>query len=338
MTIDHAILRALLAAPGTAVSGEVLAETSGVSRASIKKHIDHLVKVGYPISATPKKGYTLGRKLPDIWCADEITARLELARRSPQALPWQPVLFRETASTNDLALREGQTGTPEGWVALAESQTAGRGRARREWNSPPSSGLWCSLLLRPTGPPAYVTRLTLLAAVALAEALDHVAEGRFHVDIKWPNDLQIEGRKLGGILTEAQVEPGGVQFAVVGFGLNVNRSENSFPDDLRRKATSLQIAAGRSFRRAELLTSILLHVEKYYPMPFSAVRELWKARCVTLGTEVEIRANAEDPASPVEIAGVAEDIDERGALLLRRPDGTRETVEAGDAVSARPAS
>lgn len=334
MTIDHAILRALLAAPGSAVSGEVLAEATGVSRAAIKKHIDQLVAVGYPISATPKKGYTLASELPDIWCADEVTARLELASRAPQPIAWRPVLFRETASTNDLALREGQTGTPEGWLALAESQTAGRGRARRAWDSPPGSGLWCSLLLRPSGPPAYVTRLTLLAAVALAEAIDHVAGGSLHVDIKWPNDLQIDGRKLGGILTEAQVEPGGVQFAVVGFGLNVNRPQESFPADLETKATSLQIATGRPLRRVELLTAILLHFEKYYSMPFRAVRELWKTRCVTLGTQVEIRANAEDPESRVEVTGVAEDIDERGALFLRLPDGTRQTVEAGDAVSA----
>lgn len=334
MTIDHAIFRALLAAPGTAVSGEVLAEATGVSRAAIKKHIDQLVEVGYPISATPKKGYTLASELPDIWCADEIFARLELAARAPSALDWRPVLFRETASTNDLALREGQTGTPEGWLALAESQTAGRGRARREWNSPSGSGLWCSLLLRPSGPPAYVTRLTLLAAVALAEAIDEVAGGSPHVDIKWPNDLLVDGKKLGGILTEAQVEPGGVQFAVVGFGLNVNRPPESFPAELEDKATSLQIAAGRQFRRAELLTTILLHFEKYYPMPFSAVRELWKTRCVTLGSEVEIRANAEDPDSPVEVTGVAEDIDERGALMLRLPDGSVQTVEAGDAVNA----
>ncbi|MEM1058981.1 MAG: biotin--[acetyl-CoA-carboxylase] ligase [Verrucomicrobiota bacterium] len=333
MSIDRAIFEALLEAGGGHVSGERLARRAGVSRAAIKKHVDHLTAVGYPIAAAPRQGYRLpDGQLPDVWCAEEISARLA---RTPRARPvdWRPVIFRETASTNDLALREGQAGAAEGFVALAESQSSGRGRAARAWSSPPGTGLWCSLLLRPEGPPATVTRLTLVAAVALAEALEAVTPG-LKVGIKWPNDLLVGGRKLGGILTEAQVEPGGVQFAVVGFGLNVDRQREDFPPGLRGQATSLRIEAGRAPRRAELLVAALLQMERYYRMPFAAVRELWKARCVTLGQRVEIRSNAENADSPVEAAGEAVDIDERGALLLRGEDGTLRTIEAGDAVSA----
>jgi len=332
VNIDRVIFEALFAPRGGRVSGETLAARAGVSRAAIKKHIDHLVEVGYPITATPKAGYALPEgPLPDVWCAEEITARLALADRK-QAIDWRPVLFRETASTNDLALREGQAGTAEGWLALAESQTAGRGRARRGWSSAPGTGLWCSLLLRPSFPPGQVTQLTLLTAVALAEALEEAAPG-LTVSIKWPNDLLINGRKLGGILTEAQVEPGGVRFAVVGYGINVNRQAETFPEELRDKATSVLIEHGKPVRRVDVLLAALRQMERYVRMPFSAARELWKARCVTLGQRVAIRANVEDPASPVEATGVAEDIDERGALLLRQEDGSLLPVEAGDAVA-----
>lgn len=317
--IDILILRALIAHPHQYVSGEDLAAQAGVSRAAIWKHLDQLQKIGYPIEAQPHQGYRL-LPPPDVWCADEIAARLApAARHEPD---WRVLLFQETASTNDLVWREAQNGAQEGLVVIAENQTSGRGRQGRQWQSRPKSGLYASLLLRPHWPLSQITRLTIVSSLAVAEAVEQVC-GR-EVRIKWPNDVFMRGKKLGGILTEVQADPEGIRFAVVGIGLNVAQTPEEFPKELRAIATSLKAQTGHDYRRAELLAVILTVLRKRYRMPFEDVRQAWSERCFSLGQVISVQTPAGRQV------GQAVGLDENGALLLRAESGKVAAITAGD--------
>lgn len=316
--IDVLILRALFAAGGEYVSGVELAKEAGVSRAAIWKHLDQLQQVGYAIDAQPHHGYRLAESLPDVWCADEITARLD----EGCSVHWRPLLFAETASTNDIAMREAIAGTPEGLVVLADRQTRGRGRQGRVWESPAGLGLTCSLVVRPQWPVSQMTRLTILTSVALAEAVEELAGVR--VRIKWPNDLFIGDRKLGGILCEAHADPERLRFAVIGFGLDVNHAPDDFSPEVRALATSLRMETGRTFRRADVLLSVVAAFERHLRGDFAVTRELWRERCFTLGRQITVST----PHG--ERHGTAVALDDNGALLLRHDNGDVEAVTAGD--------
>lgn len=317
--IDILILRALFARPGHYVSGEELATQAGVSRAAIWKHLDQLQKIGYPIEAQPHHGYRL-LPPPDVWCADEIVARL------PDPLPgaddWRVMLFQDTASTNDIVWREAQNGRGEGLVVAAEQQSAGRGRQGRQWQSRPRAGVYASLLLRPHWPLHQITRLTIVSSLAVAEAVEAVC-GR-SVQIKWPNDVFMRGKKLGGILTEVQADPEAIRFAIIGMGLNVAQDKSDFPPELRSLATSLKIETGAEHRRADLLVAILAALRERYRQPFEQVRHDWSQRCFSLGQTITVRT----PGGPR--VGQAAGIDDNGALLLRDESGRVTPITAGD--------
>lgn len=317
--IDVIILRALFARPGEYVSGSDLADRLKLSRSAIWKHLEQLQRVGYPIEAQPHYGYRL-LELPDIWCADEISARLGDPR--PGSIHWRPVLFQETASTNDIAFREGQSGHPEGLIVLAEHQTQGRGRRGRSWDSQKSGGIYCSLLLRPGWPLHQASRLTILSSVAIARGIERLTAQK--IEIKWPNDIFLNGRKLGGILTEIQSDPEAVRFAVIGFGLNLHQKRKDFPAALRDIATSLFQETDTHYRRADLLLSILDQFELCWKTPFEKVREEWTERCLNLGKNVVLST----PRGRCQ--GQAVGLDENGALLIRVESGRVETVTSGD--------
>lgn len=320
--IDILILRALFASPEHYVSGEDLATQAGVSRAAIWKHLDQLQKIGYPIEAQPHQGYRLHAP-PDIWCADEIVARLTDPIRSDA--PWRVMLFQETASTNDLVWREAQNGANEGLVVIAEQQTSGRGRQGRQWQSRQRAGVYASLLLRPHWPLSQITRLTIVSSLAVAEAVEKLCgkEAR----IKWPNDVFMRGKKLGGILTEVQADPEAIRFAVVGIGLNVAQEASEFPDELRDIATSLKAETDHDFRRADLLVEILTALQRRYQEPFDVVKQAWSDRCFSLGQTISVRT----PAGPQ--VGQAVGLDDNGALLLRKEGGRVMAITAGDIIA-----
>lgn len=317
--IDVLILRALFAQPLRYVSGEDLATQAGVSRAAIWKHLDQLQKIGYPIEAQPHQGYRL-QPPPNIWCADEIMARL------PEAIHgstfWRVLLFQETASTNDLVWREAQNGSEEGLVIIAEEQTAGRGRQGRQWQSSGKSGLYASLLLRPLWPLSQITRLTIVSSLAVAEAVETLCGKK--VQIKWPNDVFMGGKKLGGILTEVQADPEAIRFAIVGIGLNVTQECRNFTPALSEIATSLKNETGQDYRRADLLVEILSTLQKLYRQPFSKVSQAWSERCFSLGQTISVQTPAGRQT------GQAVGLDENGALLLRKEGGRVIAITAGD--------
>lgn len=239
--------------------------------------------------------------------------------------------FRDTVgSTNDLARTLGRQGAPDGLAVLADAQSAGRGRQGRPWQSPPGTGVWLSVLLRPPLPPAALAPLTLVVAVAVATAL---RELDVPAGIKWPNDIYVGDRKCCGILTELDLAGDRVDFAVVGMGLNVN--QDAFPPELAATATSLRLALGRPVDRAPLVAALLAHLEGLYDQFLAgglpAILDRWRALSITLGRTVTVRPTGGDP-----LTGVAEDVGADGALLLRLPDGRRERLLAGEVLSLRP--
>ena len=169
--------------------------------------------------------------------------------------------FSSADSTNDRALDLMEAGEPEGTLVIAEGQTRGRGRRERSWHSPRGLGIYATLILRPPLPPHHVPLVSFAAAVGAANAVRDSYPGR--VSLKWPNDLLLEGKKMGGLLSEARGE-GPVAGVVVGLGLNVNQTEAEFPEDLRGFVTSLRLVTGRLWDRSRLLKEILLRWEEEY--------------------------------------------------------------------------
>ncbi|MEA3374977.1 MAG: biotin--[acetyl-CoA-carboxylase] ligase [Chloroflexota bacterium] len=245
----------------------------------------------------------------------------------------QIVRLDRVGSTNDVAKELASRGAPEGVVVVAEEQTAGRGRMDRRWVAPARSSLLCSILLRPQLSPRQANQLTMLCSMAAAAAIERVAG--LPVLIKWPNDLVVrttEGeerperwRKVAGILTETGVVGGDLEFTVVGIGINVNVTRNELPH-LAPDATSLRVEVGREVERAALLLALLKNVELRYEGLTKGRNpaEEWSTRLATLGRR--IRATTAEGA----LEGVADAVDDDGALLVRTDDGTVHRLMSGD--------
>ena len=321
MTIDSKILSALREADETGLGAAALAAKVGENTATINQRIAELCRFGYEIESTPHFGYRL-LSAPDVLHADDLLSRL----RQPRVVGRDIRVFQETSSTNDVAEKLARDGVGEGVVVFAESQSKGRGRLGRKWISPKGQGLWFSILLRPQLPPASVTQLTIAAATAVARAV-RMQTGLLP-EIKWPNDILIDGRKVAGILTELAAELDRVRYVIIGIGVDVNVSE--FPADLADTATSLATAAGRQFVRAEIAAAILEELDADYTRiasgAFASLAEEWEQQCVTLGRRVKIHIGDRT------LMGRAESLDSDGALLLRTDHGHLERIIGGDVV------
>jgi BirA family biotin operon repressor/biotin-[acetyl-CoA-carboxylase] ligase len=317
------VLEMLLESGQDFASGEALSGKLGLSRTAVWKVVNALRDRGYAIEAVPSRGYRLIR-VPDRLTALEILPLLEThdLGRTVHA-------FDSLGSTSEHAFRLAAEGAEHGELVVAEEQTAGRGRRGRTWASPAGKNLYASLVLRPELPPQRAPELTLLAAVAVAETLrgDGVV-----ASIKWPNDLQVGGRKIAGILTELSAEADRVHFVVLGIGINLNATASDFPPEVAEQATSVQRVLGRRVNRAAFLARLLRTLEQWLDLHeqqgFEPVRARWRALSSTLGEEVLVKAERR------ELRGRAEDIDVDGALLLRT-EGGLERVLAGDVEQVR---
>lgn len=235
-------------------------------------------------------------------------------------------LVHQISSTNDQARQMAEAGAPEGLLLVAEEQTAGRGRAGRRWLTPPGTALALSLVLRPTLPAALGARLTMLAGVAACEAVELVAGVR--ASLKWPNDVLIGGRKVGGILVESALRDEDLEFAVLGLGLNVSWAPP--PEQVDYPATCVDAEAGRAVDRLKLLRALLAGVEaRYSVLAGPALFDDWRARLETLGRPVVVQLDSET------WTGQAEAVEADGALLVRTEAGALRRVLAGD-VRVRP--
>lgn len=248
----------------------------------------------------------------------EIRARLN-TRIVGRALEVHPVID----STNDRAVALARGGAPEGLVVVAEEQTAGRGRLGRRWHAPPGGALLVSLLFRPPLEPAQAQRVTMVCSLAAVRAVGEVCG--LQARIKWPNDVVVADAKLGGLLTELGVSAGALEYVVVGIGLNVNLDVAQLPD-LAAPATSLSAELGRPVSRPDLLVAFLRRVDDLYLRLRSgwSPREAWRDALATLGREVAVGTPEET------VHGVAEDVDDDGALVVRTPGGEARRILAGD--------
>lgn len=311
-------LLCLLRAAAGFVSGEVLAARVHLSRAGVWKRLRRLKALGYVIEGEPRRGYRLVAA-PDKLLPEEILHRLATERlRGPI------YHFDIAASTNDTAKALGARGAPEGALVVAEAQSAGRGRLGRDWLSPPGLGLYASLLLRPALPPSELPPITLTTAVAVVRALTRAAG--VIPGIKWPNDLILGGKKVGGILTEMETESDQIRYLVVGLGLNVNNPD--FPPDLETIATSLARETGRTFPRVPILQAWLEEFEVLYQQflgqGFLEILAEWKEHTVTLGKRVIVRQGAR------QLEGLALEVAADGALLLETTPGDVVRVTSGE--------
>lgn len=320
MTTGAKILSALREST-TGVSGAELAEQLGVSRAAVWSHIEELRRLGYGIVAGPHYGYRLTGE-PDALLADDLMARLGNSRIIGRDIH----VFEQTTSTNDVVEKLARDGVREGVVVFAESQTRGRGRLGRKWISPPRRGLWLSILLRPNLRPQETTQLTVASATALRRAI--LSQTRLRVEIKWPNDTLIGGKKVAGILTEMSAELDRVRHVILGIGIDVNQDAQEFPVELRKTATSLKIEHGESLSRAALATAVLSELDSEYSRicagRFSEVAAEWMEHCTTIGKDVTVHIGDR------KIRGRAESLDDDGALILRSEHGRLQRITGGD--------
>jgi BirA family biotin operon repressor/biotin-[acetyl-CoA-carboxylase] ligase len=295
---------------GNYLSGETLSEKLGISRVSIWKHIRSLKKVGYVIETSPK-GYRLVSS-PDLLLPYEFP---DLEQRIHY--------FPEISSTMDAARELAKKGAEEGTIVIAEAQTRGRGRLSREWLSP-EGGIYFTLVLRPRISPAYAPRINLMASIAVATTIRKLFG--LKAELKWPNDVLIEGKKVCGILAEMDAEMDVVNFVNVGIGINANISVPQF----EKTATSLKDALGKAISRKEFLSALLVEIERQLPLLMKAdLLEEWKKLAATLNRDVKVMSLGE------EVIGQAIDIAATGALILEAQDGSLRTVLVGDCIHLR---
>jgi BirA family biotin operon repressor/biotin-[acetyl-CoA-carboxylase] ligase len=235
-------------------------------------------------------------------------------------------LFHVVDSTNDEAKALAVRGALDGTVVIADSQRHGRGRMGRVWASPAGVGVYLSVILRPAIQPHDAPSLTLLGAVAVAEAIEEVTG--LAAGVKWPNDLIVRGRKVGGILGELAAEASHLHYVVLGIGVNVNHAEESLGPEMRHIATSLRIETGRLVDRTAMIRSLCESLDRWYncflsegPAP---IIERLRQRCLTLGQRVVARSGDQ------QLRGLAVDLDHAGALLIRDADQQLHRLIAGD--------
>lgn len=314
------VLKALRQQEGY-ISGQKLCEQLGVSRTAVWKVISQLKEEGYAIESVTNKGYCLIRE-PNVLSESEILSRIHT-----NCIGKQVQYFDTLDSTNTYCGREGER-LAHGTLVVAEEQTAGLGSRGRSWTSPKGSSIYMSLLLKPDIMPDVAPRLTLVMALSVARAFRRMG---VEVQIKWPNDIVIKGKKLVGILTEMRAEIGYVHQVVIGVGINVLTEQ--FPEELSQRATSVLLETGKAFSRAQLVAEILDCFEQDYDIflrtcDLSELLEQYTQFSVTIGKEVCVLEQKET------YNGRALGVNETGQLLVACEDGSVKKVFA-DEVSVR---
>ncbi len=314
------IIDAFSNAFGSFVSGQEIADYVGCSRTAVWKHIEELRNEGYVFEAIRNKGYRI-ISAPGNVTSNEIQIGLQTTTFG------QNIHYEESVdSTQKIANRLANGGAAEGTIVIAEEQTLGKGRLSRNWHSPKFTGIWMSVILRPKIPFHEAPQLTLLAAVAVAQAIEDVTD--LSPEIKWPNDLLIKGKKVTGILTELQAESDRIHSVIVGIGVNVNQKLSDFPEELQNTATSLFIESGKSISRSTLIQQILRNMEKLYftylKHGFNPVKLLWESYAVSLGKELKATTVNET------IIGKALGITDSGVLLLEDKFGKVHHIYSAD--------
>jgi len=318
--LDDKILKLLKERPSAFLSGQEISRRLNVSRTAVWKRVKRLRSIGYEIKASTRSGYRLVRS-PDLLTASEVKPIL--------STKWMGRVihhFHTVDSTNSTAYQLALSGAREGEMVISESQQKGRGRLGRHWFSPPSLNLYLSVILRPKIPPQQASLITLMAAVATADAIEKFSG--LLPSIKWPNDILLRGRKVAGLLNEIHSEMDRIHFVILGIGVNVNMDEKMFPKEIRSSATSLKDEMGQPISRKIFLSRLLEELERWYAIFLEegdhAVLKAWRERAQIKGRSVKVTSFGEA------MTGIAVDVDSDGALILETKNGERKRVVAGD--------
>jgi len=301
------------------VSGTKIAEEIGTSRSEVWRLVQQLRRLGVEIAGHPATGYRL-QAVPDLLLPDVL---VPLVRGT--IFDKHIHHYYKIGSTNTAAMEAAASGAPEGSVFLAEEQIAGRGRGAHTWHSARSSGIYCSVVLRPVLPPSEALIISLAAGLALHAAIQTI-DPKLNRDLKWPNDLLLDGKKLSGILTEMNAEATRVRHIVIGIGINVNQA--SFPSELKDHATSLRPSIGTEWSRVELTATLLKSLDREYcdllqrPEARQSILRRFEERSASVrGREVHVEENGG-------FDGTTAGLDARGFLQVRTAHGIR-TVLSG---------
>jgi len=312
---EDRLLAALLLGGGRAPLKR-LSEELGVPESDLLGAAMSLAARGYPLRVE--------RELLELRPADDLSVAGACAARLGTSLRFSVVYLERCGSTQDAARELAERGVAEGAVVVAEVQEAGRGRLGRSWHSA-AGGIYATVVLRP--PPRALRALSLAASVAVARVLGLLG---LDAKVKWPNDVQVSGRKVCGVLVEAAAEPEGAVYALVGIGLNVN---NELPPELAGAAATLRGLLGKPVPRLPLLLKLLEELDDVYARVregrWSEVLREWRGRSSTLGRIVRV----ETPEGA--FTGLAVDVSEDGALLVRLESGELREFHAGDVVHLR---
>lgn len=302
------------------ISGEELAQRLRISRQALWKHISKLSERGYKISAVPHLGYRL-ISIPDKLYPWEIKENL------PTKYMGKIIYhYNNVDSTQEIAWQLGLNGLPEGTVVIAETQKKGRGRLKRTWFSPPG-GIYLSLILKPSFILINeIPRITILAGLACIYAIKKAT--KIECSLKWPNDIFLGEKKLGGILSEINAEQDKVNFVVLGIGINVNTK------DLPPEATSLFLYTQRRFLRREIVKHLLEEMEALYEKArkegFDSILKQWQNFCCLWNKKIKVKILNR------QISGIAVGIDRNGYLLVKKENQDIELISAGDVTKISP--
>ena len=313
------IVRLLVDHATVVMSGTKIASEIGTTRSEVWRLVQQLRDLGVEIGGHPATGYSLDA-IPDLLLPDILAPLVKGTLFAKEIHHYYKV-----GSTNDIAMEAARAGAPEGSIFLAEQQTAGRGRGSHQWHSARSVGIYLSVVLRPHLPPADVLLVSLAAGLAVKSAVRAI-DPNLAVDLKWPNDLLIDGKKFCGILAEMNAEVTRVRYLVVGIGINVNQT--SFPADLQSLATSLRLASGVEYSRLQLCAALLKSLDREYRalLDEPSARESVLQRFSEQSSSVRNTPVRVDQDGGFE--GVTEGLDDRGFLRVRNAQGLQ-TVLSG---------
>jgi BirA family transcriptional regulator, biotin operon repressor / biotin---[acetyl-CoA-carboxylase] ligase len=324
---DQLLVDTLNSAMGEPVSGQAIGRVLTISRAAVWKRVEGLRKVGYQIESVPRRGYVLVAE-PDTPTTVAVGRHLKNMAGDTGLFSEEKLHFFETLnSTNEKAGVMARAGASDGTVIVADHQSQGRGRLGRLWDSPAGVNLYFSMILRPAIEPRYAAQLTLLTGLALADTVSAV--GADSVEIKWPNDLLLAGKKLAGILTEMAVEADRVQFVVIGVGVNVNVPLDGLLPEISEIAMTLANHLKKKVKRSTFLADFLCRFQilyrQYLQDGFAPIRSIWLERSRIKGCRVQINLLNDS------FTAWAVDLDVDGFLIVKREDtGLEVRVLAGD--------
>lgn len=302
------------------ISGQSISDKLGITRAAVWKYINKLKEEGYKIESVSKKGYKL------IECPDLLTYMEIKNTLNTKYIGRNLVHFDSIGSTNDLAKELAEKGAEEGTVIIAEEQTKGRGRFRREWVSTKYKSIIMSIILRPDTNPSSIYQITQIVAAAIGKSLEGLG---INVGIKWPNDLIINWRKVCGILTEASGEIDKVNYVIPGIGINVNQKSSDFPEEVLNKATSIRIEKDEYIPRKLLLCSFLDNFEKLYDEfkrdeNAKSSIEYCKQKSILIGKKIKIERKKQ--VIVVKVLDIASD----GSLIVEYENGMKDRLISGE--------